>query len=124
MKKVNRGDSLPITFYYTNSDDEAIDITGYTLWFTVRKKIAPTSIKTDDDAVISIKQTGAEITSPTEGMTIFSVTPEMTDIPPDTYIYDIQIKSALGVIRSIRVDDFVVAHPSSECCRALVCFSL
>ncbi len=108
MLTVNRGDSLPITFLYQDSDDEAIDITGYTLWFTVRKKIAPTSIKTDDDAIISIKQTGAQITSPAEGMTIFSLTPEMTDIPPDTYIYDIQIKNTLGVIKSISVDDFIV----------------
>lgn len=108
MITVNRGDSLPITFYYTDSNDVAINLTGYTLWFTVRKKIAPTSIKTDDDAVISVKQTGAQIVSPTDGMTIFSLTPEMTDVPPDTYIYDIQIKNTMGVIKSVSVDDFIV----------------
>jgi len=38
----------------------------------------------------------------------------MTDIKPDTYIYDIQIKSNLGIIKSIDTDKFTVIGDSTR----------
>ena len=59
---------------------------GYTLWFTCRKCIPKTSVKTDIEAVISKKITV------TDNRTFWTVelTPEDTDIDPAKYYYDVQ----------------------------------
>jgi hypothetical protein len=108
MINVIRNNDIDVTFELTDANDVAIDLTGGTLWFTVRNKIPATSIKTNDDAIISIEQTGVAITSASSGRTIFSVTNVQNDINPGTYLYDIKYKNSLGRIKTVKVDDYTV----------------
>ncbi len=108
MINVIRNNDLDVTFELTDSNDVPVDLTGGTLWFTVREKIPATSIKTDTDAIISIEQTGVAIISASSGRTIFSVTNIQNDINPKTYLYDIKFKNALGRIKTVKVDDYIV----------------
>lgn len=114
MIDIIRGDSCDITFVLKDTNGVPVDISEYTLWFTVRNSIPATSVTSDTDAVISIEQSGVSITEPLNGKTIFSLSPTLTDINPGSYIYDIQIKTDTGRIRSIRTDDFVIMGDASR----------
>jgi len=114
MINVTRGDSRDITFTLVDTNNDPIDITDYTLWFTVRTAIPATTVIDDTSAVISIEQSGISITEPLLGKTTFSLSPTMTDINPGSYIYDIQIKSETGRIRSTGIDDFIVFGDSTR----------
>lgn len=108
MIKVIRNTDLDITFELSDVNGVAVDLTGGTLWFTVRSDIPATSIKTNDDAIISIEQSGAAIISASSGRTVFSVTNIENDINPKTYLYDIKYKNALGRIKTVKIDEYIV----------------
>lgn len=84
---------------------EPIDITDWTVRFTVRPEVPPTATLTDDDALIKIE---AKLIAPKEGIAMVHVPAEITTkIEPGTYFYDIQyIRPAdefgYNQIRSIR----------------------
>jgi hypothetical protein len=108
MITISRGDTITIPVEIVDADDVAIDITGYTLWFTVRKNIPATSIKTDDDAIIAIKQEPDDLTDPTNGKTDIELTSILTDINPATYYYDFQYETPAGIIKSSDPDTLVI----------------
>jgi hypothetical protein len=103
---LNRGDSKTyvVTCKYT-STGEAINITGWTVFFTVKKN-TNSNDSTDTDAII--KKTITSHTDPTNGITTISLTSDDTDIPSCSYMYDIQVKDASGNIGSTIADKFNV----------------
>lgn len=89
--RVTRGDDIIYQLAIVDQNDLAIDITGYTVFFTVKEK--PTD--TDANAVIT-----KDITSHYNaegGITQISLTPTDTD-RIGAYYYDIQIKNGDGNI--------------------------
>lgn len=92
---IPRGDTFKISLVFE------VDIEGWTVWFTV-KEIGDTS---DDDttAVIQKKQTIAESTMTCN----IELTPEDTDIEPETYKYDVQVKHD-NVVTTIFTGDFEI----------------
>lgn len=90
-----RGDhvSLPITI--TDSDDTAVNLTGSTVFFTVKKQLE------DVDASAVIQKDITAHSNPTAGETQIDLTSSDTDIDPGTYHWDLQIKDSLGNISSI-----------------------
>jgi hypothetical protein len=106
--EVIRGNTRVLNLNFTE-DGSAIDITGYTVWFTVREKVAKTSVTTDTDAVIAKKQLPAELTDPTNGKTVITLSSTDTDIEPNNYIYDVQLKSDGGSIYSTSRGVFTVS---------------
>ena len=105
--EVIRGNTRVLNLNFTE-DSSVVDITGYTVWFTVREKVAKTSVTTDTDAVIAKKQLPAELTDPTNGKTVITLSSTDTDIDPNNYIYDIQFKSDGGSIYSTSRGVFTV----------------
>ena len=102
---VKRNDTrdIPITF-----EAGELDITGYTIWFTVREDIPDTSTSDDTDALIAIKQLPAELTDPTNGTTTITLSSSDTNIDVGKYKYDIQYETATGEIHSTDIGMFVV----------------
>lgn len=92
-----RGDTEDIGFELKN-DGVAVDLTGSSVYFTA--KPALTADNDDNTAVIQVEVISH--TDPTNGITVIPLTPSDTDVTPGTYYYDIQIKSATGVITSIK----------------------
>ena len=91
-----RGDDVSINFTYKDSSGAAIDITGYTLFFTAKPDIDDDA--TDAEAVITKDVTSHS--SPTDGESIITLTNSDTDIDIGQYLADIQVKDDSGNITS------------------------
>ena len=93
--RIVRGDTIPFNLTITDTDDLPVNITGFTLFFTVKEDIA------DDDAnaVVSISQTSH--TDPANGLTSLVVPSATTELlSAGEYYWDLQIKYADGSIQS------------------------
>ena len=80
------------------------DITGSTVFFTVNEESDPAS-----DTTAAIKKENTVHTDALNGKTTFILAPEDTaDMAPGVYFYDLQLKSAGGIISSIPKAKFVL----------------
>jgi hypothetical protein len=91
-----RGDDVAINATFKNETGTPINITGYTLFFTVKEEYTST---TDVDAAIS--KTITSFTSPTIGNTVINLTNNDTEnLTEKDYYYDFQLKDTTGKIAS------------------------
>jgi len=100
---INRQDTYTRTINILDSAGSPIDATGWTIYFTVRLNVAPTSISDDTDSVIT-----KVISGEASGIQTLLLTSSDTDVDPSTYIYDIQIKKTDGTINSSAKAPFIV----------------
>lgn len=100
---INRQDTYTRTINLIDSAGAAINATGWTIYFTVRTSVASTSTTTDIDAIIA-KEVSGEAT----GIQTLLLTSSDTDINPDTYVYDFQIKKTDGTITSSDKASFII----------------
>lgn len=98
---VYRGDDFSKRLIFTNNG-VAIDITDWTIFFTVKKNEGDA----DDDAVI--KKDITVHTDPTGGISSLVLTDAETTVTPGKYWYDIQVKTDTGAIRTVTKDKFEV----------------
>jgi hypothetical protein len=93
-----RGDTYSLSINFTDENAVAIDITGWTLFFTVKSR------KTDTDAqAIAAELPVKTITihsNPTGGQTVISLTASETNSLSGKYYYDIQYKKPDGTIKT------------------------
>lgn len=100
--KVFRGDDKTWPLTFTDANGDPFDLTGYTIFFTVKEKKADV----DADAVIT-----KDITSHTDasgGISSLALTHDDTDIAVGYYIYDFQLVSGSGAVTTIEPDTFIV----------------
>ena len=90
----HRGDSLTFNITLKTTAGVAIDITGWTFYFTVKEKLEDL----DADAVLQIIQTSH--TDPTGGQTTMSVTPAETNVLLGSYCFDLQYKTDSGAVET------------------------
>lgn len=86
---VTQGDIQAIVFQITDANDAAIDITGYTFFFTVKTK--PDDDVTDASAIV--KKNWDSHTTPVSGITTLNLTAAEMSIPLGVYYYDVQMQS-------------------------------
>lgn len=99
-----KGDTSNITVTFTDENSTAIDLTGSTVFFTVKKALSDS----DDNALIK-----KDITSHTDavnGITEIILTPTDTSINSGSYKADLQIKNATGDIMSTEVGTVTVTQ--------------
>lgn len=99
-----RRDHANLEITLTDVDGNAVDLTGGTLFFTVKNTIDDV----DDDALISKEIT--TFSAPTTGVATVTLTPTETDLPAGNYFYDVQFKSSGNVISS-SFRDYLVVKP-------------
>jgi len=104
-REVVREDTDTFSITFATRNGTPINITGYTIWFTVRSTIPATTITDDTDAIIS-KQ--AVLTSPALGVATVSVTSDDTNIDVGSYFYDIQYKKPDDSIYSSGAYNYIV----------------
>ena len=92
---IRRGDSKALIINVLDSTGTAIDITGYTFFFTVKAD----NTDADVSALISVTQTS--LTDPTNGTTTISLSSTDTDIAIGLHFYDIQMKDGSGNITTL-----------------------
>lgn len=100
--QVYRGDDKTFNLTFKDSDGNAIDITGDTIYFTVKKK------ENDVDANALIQKTVTSHSDPTNGITAIDLTDSDTDIDIGLWHFDIQRKVSSGEIQTILKDRFRV----------------
>lgn len=86
-----RGDTCSYALTFT-SNSVAMDITGATIWFTLKKNRA------DADSLAALQKTLTEHSDPTHGITTLSLTKTDTNIQTGKYFYDFQLKTLSGDI--------------------------
>jgi hypothetical protein len=97
-----RGDDLDITVQINDADGNGIDLTGSTLFFTVKSDLTDS----DDNAAIS-----KDITSHTDavnGTTEINLSPTDTNISPGGYHYDLQLVDSSGTVITYGKGGFIV----------------
>lgn len=95
--EIIQGDDTAIACTFKDEDGNPIDITGYTVYFTVKKK--PDA--DDDDSSAVIKKDVSVHTDPTNGETSIEIAKADTeDVEPRRYVYDLQLKDASDKIAS------------------------
>jgi len=99
---VYRGDDKTFNFTFKNSNGAAINITDWTIFFTVKEH------ETDADDDAKIKKDVTSHTSPTGGLSTLSITDSDTNLTPKKYYYDFQYKKADGTIKTIVKGEFRV----------------
>jgi len=97
-----RGDNKSYTLTFIDGDGAAIDITDWTIFFTVKKN----KLAVDADADISKDITSH--TAPLTGLSAITLTASDTDLDPRVYWYDIQVKKDDGKIATVMKGQFVV----------------
>jgi len=101
---VIRGDTCSFNLIFKDSNKDPIDLTGWTIYFTIRKFVASSSIRNDDCAVFSKQITTGDDT----GIIAIDLTSRDTNIEPEMYKYDIQYKKPDGTTKSTSIYEFEI----------------
>lgn len=97
----DEGDDFPYSVTLTDENGDAIDLTGYTFYMTIKKK------KNDSDENAVFKKTVTSIPNPTLGRVTITIDRDDTlSISPGIYSYDIKYKDDGGDIRTVIYGDF------------------
>lgn len=97
------GDDFDYTLTFTDDNGDAVDITGWTIWLTVKESEADADVS----AVFQVSQTSH--TDATGGISTLSVANTTTDdLSPGTYVYDIQVKTDSNKIYTVTKGQFVI----------------
>ena len=106
---VFRGDNPIYSFRFEDKDGVAVDITGWTVFFTVKTEYA------DDDVGVEtvISKTVTSHTAPTDGLTELQLSTSDTDLDSSVrYLFDIQIKRpnapSVDLVNTLVVGEFEV----------------
>jgi hypothetical protein len=98
-----RGDTKHYPLTFTDSNNAPIDITGWTVFFTVKTNLS------DADLSAVLQKTITTHTAPTSGQTQIDLSSTDTDALNGDYYYDIQIKTVSGDITTVLSGSFKVA---------------
>jgi hypothetical protein len=102
IKRV-KGDTFDLSVSFTNENGVPIDITGATVFFTVKRNLE------DTDAQALINKTVTSHTAPTQGTT--SVTFNASDVDyVGEFFYDFKIKDLSNKIVSIFSNKFILVQ--------------
>ncbi len=111
--QIIRKDSVSIKTTFKQKDWTPIDITGYTVYFTVKTKAdVNISNPTDSNAII-LKDITAH-TDPTQWETSIVLTTSDTNKTPDVYSADLQLKDAASKIHSSSRFDFEIIQEVTQ----------
>jgi len=93
--EAERGDSLKRLINFTDKDDDPLDITGWTIYFTIKEK------EDDSDENAKITKTITDHIDAENGETKVEVTAAELDELVGKHYYDYQYKKADGTIKTI-----------------------
>ena len=93
--EIKKGATESYEIQILDEDKSPIDITGWTIFFTIKKKKSDT----DDQAVIS--KTITTFDDPTSGIASVTLTSTETYNLDGTYFYDFQFKDNVGSVSTI-----------------------
>ena len=105
---VYSGNDVTLTLTFTDANGDPLDITGYTVFFTVKDNYT----QQDDKAFVAEEVTSH--TNPTGGITTISISRTNLNRRPGVYVYDIQTKDTGANISTVTSDDFEILPKSTS----------
>jgi len=93
--EVYKADTVSIVITVKNSNDIAINITGYTFYFTVKSSYS------DSDATAKINKTITSHNDPTNGQTTVTLSATDTNQTAGNYYYDIIMKDGSSNVTTL-----------------------
>lgn len=97
-----RRDTVTLTITFTNQDGDPIDLTGSTVFFTIKDR------PDDPDSEALLATSWTSHTDPTAGRTSVTLSTTQTNIEPDAYFYDFQVRESGGAIQSTKKGQIIV----------------
>jgi len=98
-----RGDTVEFPLTFKDENDDPIDITGWTIFFTLRAAVTDTT--SDTGALIT--KTVTSHSNPTAGQSMVTLSASDTnELNNITYKYDFQYKTTGGVVKTFLSGDF------------------
>lgn len=98
-----RADDATYDVTIVDEDGEVVDITGFTIKFTVREN------PLDSIGVISkTTSSGISLTDPTNGVCRITITSADSTIDPGRYIYDVEVTNLSGKKTTVIIDSFII----------------
>lgn len=89
---IDAGSTFQVIFAWNDSDENPIDITGYSARMQLRRELP----QEDPDVALSI---GSGITiSGTDGEMLVEIAPSVTETLSGCYFYDLEVESPAGVV--------------------------
>ena len=93
--QIKRGDTWSRTIYFEDEDGARIDITGWTIFLTVKENA------NDLDSAAKISKTITVLSNPTNGEAEIELTSTDTAQTIENYLFDIQVKTDDGEIYTV-----------------------
>jgi len=100
--RAKRGNTQTYIVNFTNSSGDEVDITGWTVWMTVKCN------EDDLDTSAKVQKTNAIHTDPTGGTTTFLLSATDTENLKGVYFYDVKFKNTAGTIKTVIKGKFIV----------------
>lgn len=97
-----KGDTNPLTFTIVDSTGAAVNLTGATVKFTVKKKVD------DPDSKALIAKSWSTHTNAAGGITDITLSKDDTFRQPGSYLWDFQITGSGGAISTCDVGEFII----------------
>lgn len=117
---IYQGKTRKVNIPVLNPDGTAYDLTGATLWFTVKLR----SDQSQDDVLAPIKLyrivgglgDGITVTLPATGIATIAMTPAQTEplTIGESYVYDLQVKDTAGDVFTADTDALYVSRPVTQ----------
>lgn len=99
MRPIYCGDDVSYTLVFKNSDGSPVDITGWKIYFTIKKDPLMTDVQA------SLKKDITEHDDPINGISSIHLSSSETRVlTPFLYYFDIQVKKTDDTILTILVD--------------------
>jgi len=105
-----RGTDQSFAVTFADSNGTAVDLTGQTVFFTVKTPEKIDELDTTDANAV-IKKTITSHTDPTHGKTTIVLSNTDTSIDAGNYLYDLKLKSASGAVSAIQAGEFNIVDP-------------
>ena len=106
-----KGQDWKLRLTFKDADGVVIDITDYTIFFTIKKKKYIDDVN-DDNAAIA--KTITSHTTPLSGITIISLTDVETEALKGPYCYDVKYKKGNGDIFFFMKGSFSILKDSTR----------
>jgi len=102
---VTRGDDVSLSISFTDVNNDPVDITGSTVYFTIKESLNDN----DSQALVLIEQ--STHVNPTQGETVIEVSSSQTNLlEVRNYDYALQIKYSNNEINSVQSGVIIVSQ--------------
>jgi len=105
---IYKGDSRTLEVTVTDTSGAAVDITGYTMKFTVKKSEADTTNTIQKTTTLA---TEIDLTDPANGIAeVYLLPADTLNLKAGTYVYDVEVTTDTSKVYTVIKSTFVIVE--------------